>query len=87
MKALNCNTKRLLRNTLIVCACMCFPAVFQANTNMDLKIKAEKEAIAAEKATFAEKTEANAYEYTAVEMGKKTKNKKRRRHRSIGHMR
>ncbi|MCL2327288.1 MAG: hypothetical protein FWC39_02110 [Bacteroidetes bacterium] len=88
MKSTNSNTKRLLRNAAIACACICFPAALQANTTLlDLRNAEEKAALAAENETVAQGLEADTYKYEA-DMGKKQKQQqKRRRHRKITHVR
>jgi len=88
MKATNSNTKRLLRNAAIACACVCFPAALQANpTFFDLKNAEENAALATENEAINQGSEANAYRYETY-MGKKQKQQpKRRRHRKITHVR
>ncbi|MDR2963540.1 MAG: hypothetical protein LBU90_07940 [Bacteroidales bacterium] len=88
MKTTQCNTKRVLRNAAIACACICFPAVMQAHTVMDVKIAAENAAIAAENEKIQQSSMADFAVFTAVTGEKPPKqNKKRRRHRRITHVR
>jgi hypothetical protein len=83
MKTTNSNTKRILRNAAIACACVCFPVVMQANPTAFDAI----EVTTAEYGEVAQGSATDTYKYEA-DMGKKQKqNKKRRRHRKISHLR
>ena len=88
MKSTNSNTKRLLRNAAIACACICFPAALQANTTFfDLNNTEEKAALAAENETIDQGAEANAYKFETYAGKKQKLQPKRRRHRKITHVR
>ena len=84
MKSTQINTKRLLRNAAIVCACICFPVAMQASPAAFDEVVT----IAAGNENVAQGSEAGTHKYEA-DMGKKQKQqqKKRQRHRSINHVR
>ncbi|MDR1761284.1 MAG: hypothetical protein LBR55_02420 [Bacteroidales bacterium] len=79
--------KTLLRSIALLCACICFPALLHAYTaTSELNFDVKTTTVCTENVAFSQSSEANADEYTAVEMGKKQKTK-RKRHRKISHMR